>query len=187
VFCFINFEKWLFEILYWLIFRFIFDFCRFILNFKFSSYALYFYLPERMFLRGQGGSQTWGWPKIVFSAIFVEGRQGYQMLFTGSKNIDPIPSYRNFKISKYIQLPCGRAFYSRLSQNLKFWHQKPISSYSFWVRDLKLGSYLLHIIPNNLFFSDFWIRSLFSKYADNYVLYTRDCDRKITIVSIIWN
>ena len=78
-------------------------------------------------LRGQGGSQTWGWSKIVFSAIFVEGRQGYQMLFTGSKNIDPNRSYRMFKIVKYIQLPCGRALYSRLSQNLKFCHQKPRS------------------------------------------------------------
>ena len=31
-----------------------------------------------------------GWSKILFGyAIFVEGRQGYQMIFTRSKNIDP--------------------------------------------------------------------------------------------------
>ena len=39
----------------------------------------------------------------------------------GSKNIDPNPSYRIWQIPKYIRLPCGRALYSRLSQNLKFW------------------------------------------------------------------
>ena len=59
-------------------------------------------------------------PKIIFNVIFVEGRQSYQMLFTGSKNIDPSWIYRIFKIAKYIQLPCGRALYSRLSQNFKF-------------------------------------------------------------------
>ena len=32
-------------------------------------------------LRGQGGPR----PKIIFYVIFVEGRQSYQMLFTGSK------------------------------------------------------------------------------------------------------
>ena len=51
-----------------------------------------------------GGSPTFGWPKNVFTAIFVEGKQGYQILFTGSKNIDPSPSYRVLKIAKYIQL-----------------------------------------------------------------------------------
>ena len=64
-------------------------------------------------LRGQGGPQ----PKIIFNVIFVEGRQSYQMLFTGSKNIDPSRIYRIFKIEKYIQLPCGCTLYSRLSQN----------------------------------------------------------------------
>ena len=34
---------------------------------------------------GRGGPR----PKIIFNVIFVEGRQSYQMLFTGSKNIDP--------------------------------------------------------------------------------------------------
>ena len=67
-------------------------------------------------LRGQGGPR----PKIIFNVTFVEGRQSYQMLFTGSKNIDPSRIYRIFKIAKYIQLPCGRALYSRLSQNFKF-------------------------------------------------------------------
>ena len=67
-------------------------------------------------LRGQGGPR----PKIIFNVIFVEGRQSHQMLFTGSKNIDPSRIYRIFKIAKYIQLPCGRALYSRLSQNFKF-------------------------------------------------------------------
>ena len=65
---------------------------------------------------GRGGPR----PKIIFNVIFVEGRQSYQMLFTGSKNIDPSRIYRIFKITKYIQLPCGRALYSRLSQNFKF-------------------------------------------------------------------
>ena len=67
-------------------------------------------------LRGQGGPR----PKIIFNVIFVEGRQSYQMLFTGSTNIDPSRIYRIFKIAKYIQLPCGRTLYSRLSQNLNF-------------------------------------------------------------------
>ena len=31
-------------------------------------------------LRGQGGGPR---PKIIFNVIFVEGRQSYQMLFTG--------------------------------------------------------------------------------------------------------
>ena len=68
-------------------------------------------------LKGAGGGPR---PKIIFNVIFVEGRQSYQMLFTGSKNIDPSRIYRIFKIAKYIQLPCGRALYSRLSQNFKF-------------------------------------------------------------------
>ena len=67
-------------------------------------------------LKGAGGSR----PKIIFNVTFVEGRQSYQMLFSGSKNIDPSRIYRIFKIAKYIQLPCGRALYSRLSQNLNF-------------------------------------------------------------------
>ena len=67
-------------------------------------------------LRGQGGPR----PKIILNVIFVEGRQSYQMLFTGSKNVDPSRIYRIFKIAKYIQLPCGRTLYSRLSQNFKF-------------------------------------------------------------------
>ena len=67
-------------------------------------------------LKGAGGPR----PKIIFNVIFVEGRQSYQMLFTGSKNIDPSRIYCIFKIAKYIQLPFGRALYSRLSQNFKF-------------------------------------------------------------------
>ena len=67
-------------------------------------------------LRGQGGHR----PKIIFNVISVEGRQSYQMLFTGSKNIDPSRIYRIFKFAKYIQLPCGHALYLRLSQNFKF-------------------------------------------------------------------
>ena len=55
--------------------------------------------------------------KIIFNVIFVEGRQGYQMLFMGSKNIDPSQIYRIFKISKYIKLPGRHALNSRLSQN----------------------------------------------------------------------
>ena len=42
------------------------------------------------------------------------------MLFTESKNIDPSRIYRIFKIAKYIQLPCSRTLYWRLSQNFKF-------------------------------------------------------------------
>ena len=34
--------------------------------------------------------------------------EGYQILFTGSKNIDPSPSYRISKFAIYIQLHCGR-------------------------------------------------------------------------------
>ena len=67
-------------------------------------------------LRGLGGHR----PKILCYAVFVEGKQSYQMLFTRSKNIDPSRIYRIFKIAKYIQLPCGRTLYSRLSQNFKF-------------------------------------------------------------------
>ena len=65
--------------------------------------------------------------------------------------------------------------------------KKPIS-YSFWAWDLKRGSYLVQLIPNNnLLVSNFWIRSSIWKYADNYVLNSCNCDRKYTIVSIILN
>ena len=67
-------------------------------------------------LRGQGGPR----PKILFYAIFVEAKQSYQKLFTRSKNINLSWIYRILKIAKYIQLPCGHALYSRLSQNFKF-------------------------------------------------------------------
>ena len=79
-------------------------------------WMIFYASNSRYGLRGQGGPR----PKIIFNVIFVEGRQSYQMLFTGSKNIDPSRIYRIFKIAKYIQLPCGRALYSRLSQNFKF-------------------------------------------------------------------
>ena len=56
-------------------------------------------------------------PKIFVDIIVVEGKQSYQIFFTGSKNIDPSRIYRIFKIAKHmIQLPCGRVLYSRLSQ-----------------------------------------------------------------------
>ena len=73
-------------------------------------------LQKLMLLRGQGGGPR---PKIIFNVIVVEGRQSYQMLFTGSKNIDPSQIYRIFKIAKYIQLPCGRALYLQLLDYLK--------------------------------------------------------------------
>ena len=58
-------------------------------------------------LRGPGVLDL-GMVKIVFNASFEQGEEGYQMLFTGSKNIDPSQSYRRFNIAKYIQLHCGR-------------------------------------------------------------------------------
>ena len=69
------------------------------------------------FLKGAGGGGG-PRPKIIFNVIFVEGRQSYQMLFTGSKNIDPSPFYHIFKIEKYIQLPCGRALLAIISKFL---------------------------------------------------------------------
>ena len=86
-----------------------------VIVYSIKKWKFQFFL-KRMLLRGQGGPR----PKIIFNVTFVEGRQSYQMLFTGSKNIDPSRIYRIFKIEKYIQLPCGRALYSRLSQNFKF-------------------------------------------------------------------
>ena len=71
----------------------------------------------RLFKGAGGGGPR---PKIIFNVIFVEGRLSYQMIFTGSKNIDPSRIYRILKIAKYIQLPCSRALYLRLSQNFKF-------------------------------------------------------------------
>ena len=70
-----------------------------------------------MVLSEQGGGPP---TENFFYIIVVEGNQGYQMLFTRSKNIDPSRIYRIFKIAKHIQLPCGRTLYSRLSQNFKF-------------------------------------------------------------------
>ena len=75
---------------------------------------------SQLMIKGAGGGGGGPRPKIIFNVIFVEGRQSYQMLFTGSKNIDPSRIYRIFKIAKYIQLPCGCTLYSRLSQNFKF-------------------------------------------------------------------
>ena len=40
-------------------------------------------------LRGPGGSPTLGWSKLSFLLFLIEGNPSYQMLFTGSKNIDP--------------------------------------------------------------------------------------------------
>ena len=72
-------------------------------------------------INGDRGSQGFRWSKWVFSLFLIEASEGYQMLFTGSKNIDPSPSYRILKFAIYIQLHCGRALSSRLSQNLSFW------------------------------------------------------------------
>ena len=70
-------------------------------------YILYMLLA---FLKGVGGGgfQAMGWSKFVFNAIIDEGCEGYQMLFTESKNIDCSQSYCSFKFGKYIQLHCGR-------------------------------------------------------------------------------
>ena len=46
--------------------------------------------------------------KMGFWLFLIEAREHYQMLFTASKNIVPIPSYRAFKIAIYIQLHCIR-------------------------------------------------------------------------------
>ena len=73
------------------------------------------------FCRGGGGGGGGGGgsspTENICYIIFVEGKQSYQKLLTGSKNIDPSRIYRIFKIAKYIQLPCSRALYSKLSQN----------------------------------------------------------------------
>ena len=94
-------------------------------------------------VKGAGGPR----PKIECYSIFVEGKQSYQMLFTGSKNID-LSHFHNRKIHTITLRP-----HALLAIISKF------DSYRFWDRDLKLGSYIFHIIPNNLFFSDFWVRS----------------------------
>ena len=60
------------------------------------------------FLKGVGGVPGNGMVKICFNAIIDEGCEGYQMLFTESKNIDCSQSYCSFKFGKYIQLHCGR-------------------------------------------------------------------------------
>ena len=54
------------------------------------------------------------------SCYFCRRQAGLPDAFTGSKNIDACRIYRIFKIAKYIQLSCGRALYSLLSQNFKF-------------------------------------------------------------------
>ena len=60
-----------------------------------------------LYLRGPGGPR----PKIVFNASFEEGREGYQMLLTGSKNIVPSLNYRDFKMQEKIDFEV---------QNLRF-------------------------------------------------------------------
>ena len=64
--------------------------------------SIFLILASEATIKGAGGGPR---PKIIFNVIFVEGRQSYQMLFTGSKNIDPSRIYCIFKIAKYIQLP----------------------------------------------------------------------------------
>ena len=39
-------------------------------------------------------------PKIVSYAIYVEGKQSYQMLYTGSKNIDLLAEFISFSKSQ---------------------------------------------------------------------------------------
>ena len=71
-------------------------------------------------LRGQGGVFDFQMVKNRFYVFLIEGSKGYQMLLTGSKNIDPRPSYRILKFVIFIQLHCSRTLLSRLSQNLDF-------------------------------------------------------------------
>ena len=61
-------------------------------------------------LRGEGGPKGSDGQNVFFIVCDLEASEGYQMLFTGSKNIDPSPSYRVSKFANYIQLHCGRAF-----------------------------------------------------------------------------
>ena len=45
------------------------------------------------------------------------------------------------------------------------------------VFELEIENYLVQLIPNKLLVLDFWITSSILKYADNYVLYARNCDK----------
>ena len=60
-------------------------------------------------LRGPGGSLSLTCSKMSLHVFVMKGMEGYQMLFTGSKNIVPSLSYRDFKFGFYIRLHCGHA------------------------------------------------------------------------------
>ena len=45
--------------------------------------------------------------------FLIEGSKGYQMLLTGSKNINPSPSYRILKFAIFIQLQIAVAHFYR--------------------------------------------------------------------------
>ena len=78
--------------------------------------------------KGAWGSPTLVWSKSSFLLFLIEGSPSYQILFTGSKNIDPSQSYRisnreftcnyssraNFKFNRE----------SRFAENKKFGHEK---------------------------------------------------------------
>ena len=54
-------------------------------------------------------SLTLACSKMSLDVFLIEGMKGYQMLFTGSKNIVPVRSYRDLKFGFYMRLQCGRA------------------------------------------------------------------------------
>ena len=60
-------------------------------------------------IKGAGGSLSLTSSKMSLHVFVMKGMEGYQMLFTGSKNIVPSLNYRDFKFGFYIQLHCGRA------------------------------------------------------------------------------
>ena len=53
---------------------------------------------------------TLGFSKSSFLLFMLEGNPSYQILFTGSRNIDPSLSYRIFETLIYMYLPVNSRF-----------------------------------------------------------------------------
>ena len=102
-------------------------------------------------------------------SLTLRGQAGLPDAFYRIKNFDPSQIYRISNSQNTYNYLAAAHFTRDYLKILNFDTQKLSPDYSFWARDLKLRNYLVYIIPNNNFFSNFWTRSSISRYADNYV------------------
>ncbi len=135
--------------------------------------------------KGAGGSQIPGRPKIASNASPEEGKEGHQTLPTGPKKYrsQPKPSQAQHRKTHTIT-PRPRASIANSSKS-QIPKPKTHPPYTLRDKDPTLGSHPADTTPHRSAAPESQARPSKPKYADNYALYSRHCDRKYITVSTL--